>query len=170
MDIEKILIYVVLAVIYYGFQFLKKRNDKNAEAKPPVPKQAPYFEKFKPDPNLPQYAPSKSNPIFDLLEEVKKKEKEQNYKESSYSETSSLEGKGYEAVGSERIAIEDVNPYTAFRTVTAEDAEKQINSRFAEFEPVIRKPHPIRKIFNEKLRLREAFIVSEILKKKEHLN
>lgn len=167
MDIEKILIYVVLAVIYYGFKFLKKKNESSAEINPRPQWQKPYSEKFKPDPNFPQ-PNSKSSSILELLEEVRNQEKEQNFKKPTYSETSSLEGKGYEADEPERLEIESVNPYTAFRTVGAEDTETQINDRFSEFKIVKRKPHPIRKIFNQKHKLREAFIVSEILKKKEH--
>ncbi|MBC7391530.1 MAG: hypothetical protein H7329_20195 [Opitutaceae bacterium] len=167
MDIEKILIYVVLALIYYGFKFLKKKNEANADINPKTQKQAPYFEKFKPDPNLPQpnYKPGS---IQELLEEVKTQEKEQNFKKQKYSESNSLEGKGYEEEKPERLVIESVNPYTAFRTVSTEDTERQMNTRFSEFEPVIRKPHPIRNIFNQKHKLREAFVVSEILKNKEH--
>lgn len=166
MDIEKILIYVVLGLIYYGFKFLKKKGESQSEIKP-KPSQGPFFEKFKPDPNLPQ--PNvKPSSMLELLEEVRNQEKQQKFKLPASLETSSLEGKGYEESQPERLEVENVNPYVAFRTVSAEDTESQSSSRFSEFEPVVRKSHPIRKIFNQKHKLREAFIVSEILKRKEN--
>ena len=164
MDIEKILIYIVLGAIYYGFKFLKKRGEKAEAQRQVKPKQTPYFETFKPDPGSPGNNPSK-NVIVDLLEEIKKKEKLERYEERPYSESRSLEGSGYET-GSEKIVIENVNPYTAFRSVSAEDTEAETGGRFSAFETQLKKEHPIKKVFTSKLKMREAIIVSEILKRK----
>ena len=166
MDIEKILIYIVLAVIYYGFKFLKKKGEKPQEQRQVQPKREIFSETFRPDPNLPGSGSSKTT-ITDILEEMKKREKGkyEEYNEKAYSETRSLEQSSYENE-SERIVIENVNPYTAFRTVTAEDTEAETDGRFAAFATHVKKEHPVRKLFTNKLKIREAIIASEILKRR----
>jgi hypothetical protein len=169
MDYEKILLYAVLALAYYGY----KRFFKNFG----VPKEAPIpttQKKKQVPPNidpsqrgwsLPSEANTPAQPtstITDLLEEVKRKQ--QAYETSSPTLYTSIETVDYD-LDPAKATVENVDPYQ-YKSIDAE--EKQKNIVLKEFiftdRATHKKAHPILNVFKNKMKIREAFVIGELLK------
>jgi hypothetical protein len=141
MDDYKIVIYVVLGILYYGYKFLAKKSERE-EMPAPTPK-----------------VPHKTLPREVPVPQTEKGEKEMP---RPFYET--LETTNYET-GSENVMVENVNPYQNYRLSNANEVVDDA-PRFAEFALAPKSEHPIKKLFKNKQKLRESFVLSEVLKRK----
>lgn len=161
MENYKNYIYIALALLYYGYKFLsKKKEEPKKEAA--QPRQKPYSSPEKGKGFAPTKKPSS-------IKEVKK-EKEAYEKPVYRPFYETQEKLDYETVdyktNPEKAKIESINPYQEYRTLNIESTVNQ-SSRFAEFATKPAEPHPILTKFKSKDKVKEAFIMSEIFKKKE---
>lgn len=165
MEDHKNIIYIVLALLYYGYKFLsKKKEEPQAETKPKPQKPVPATEKDR------NFAPSKKpSSIKELLDEVKKAK--ETYEKPVYKpfyetqETLDYETEDYET-NPEKAKVESINPYQEYRTLNVESTVDQ-SSRFAEFATKPAEPHPILAKFKSNDKVKEAFIMSEIITRKQ---
>jgi hypothetical protein len=161
MEDHKNIIYIVLALLYYGYKFLSKKKEA-PQAEASEPKQKP----FSSSENNKRQKPSS---IKELLDEVKKKKEtyEKPIHRPFYETQEKLD---YETVdyetNPEKVKIESINPYQEYSTLNVESTVDQ-SSRFAEFATKPADPHPILTKFKSKDKIKEAFIMNEIFKKKE---
>ncbi len=160
MDDYKIIIYIVLGGLYYGYKFLSKKKE---EQPAPVPVHKRSQQSRSQETNRP-------TSVQDLLQEVKNQQ-EKNQKPVSRPFYETLERTNYETIeydtNPEKAVVENVNPYTYYKTLNADTMEDG-SSRFAEFVTGAKKQHPILNSLKDKKKVREAFIMSEIFSKKSY--
>ncbi len=165
MDLERLIIYAVLGAAYYAYkQFSKNFGTSKTQKKPmdkPAETQDPLPKKKAQTAPLPKTDTPSS--IFDLLEELKKQEKQQE-KLVPVSKPE-LEPINYEAQP-EKVKVESVNPYlyTSSKKIALTELP-ETSSLFEEYLPK-RTPHPLLKTLKEKGKLKEAFILNEILRRR----
>jgi len=157
MDDYKIILYIVLGGLYYGYKFLSKKKEEPAPT--PVKKRSQQSR---------SQETHRPTSVQDLLQEVKRQQ-EKNQKPVSRPFYETLEQTNYETIdydtNPEKAVVENVNPYTSYKTLNANTMEDG-SSRFAEFVTGEKKQHPILNSLKSKSKVREAFIMSEIFSKK----
>lgn len=165
MEDHKNIIYIVLALLYYGYKFLsKKKEEPEKEVSQQKKKPSTSAEKGR------SFPPTKKpSSIKELLDEVKK-EKEA-YEKPVYrpfyetQETLDYETIDYET-NPEKAKVENTNPYQEYRTLKVENFADQA-PRFAEYATKPAEKHPILIQFKNKDKVKEAFIMSEIFNRKQ---
>jgi hypothetical protein len=169
MDIERILIYGGIGIAYYLYKQFFKNFGTSTTKKESVPTsfepQAPTQDRTTwnvPPPPQAEKQPS----IFDLLEDLKKQEAQQKAKTETPKTIfyTNLEETNYEAQPN-KAPLETVNPYQYKASESAPEKIPASSFAFAEYVPK-RSPHPILKLFKDKSKVKEAFILSEILTKR----
>jgi len=165
MEDHKNIIYIVLALLYYGYKFLSKKKEE-PKKETAVPKQKPFSSTEKDRGFTPSKKPSS---IKELLEEVKK-EKEAYEKPVHRPFYETQETLDYETIdyetNPEKANVENTNPYQEYRTLKAENFTDQA-PRFAEYATKPAEKHPILANFKTKSTVKEAFIMSEIFNRKQ---
>ena len=173
MDTEKIIIYVLIGLVYYGYKYFFKNFGVPKETTKPQadPPKAPFPNTIPPKKSwsVPPKEQEQKQTIFDLLEEIKKQEeaKKKSLEIPSTTSYETWETTNYETER-EKVAIENVNPYAQYHSVEVENApaEKSFKeSIYEEYMPK-RATHPFLKAFKNKNKVREAFILGEILERK----
>lgn len=166
MEDYKIIIYIILGALYYGFKFVSKNKEEKASqpnkpvANPPANKEDADWN------NAPTRRPTT---IQELLEEVKKGQ--ETHEKPVYrpfyetQEKLDYETIDYEATP-EKVIVENINPYQEYRTLQVENFADSA-PRFAEYATKPKPKHPILDAFKNKDKLKEAFIMSEVMTKKE---
>jgi len=166
MEDYKLVIYIVLGALYYGYKFLAK----NKEAKDNEPKNpTPTSPSNKNDGGWSSTPPKRPSTIQELLEEVKKEkeayEKPVHRPFYETQETLNYETIDYETTP-EKAKVESINPYQEYRTLNVENFADTA-PRFAEYATKPKPKHPILNVFKAKDKVKEAFIMSEIFARKQ---
>lgn len=165
MDSEKIIIYVVLGIIYYGYRYFFKSSNDSKKAPKGVETRIPNSRSFseKGEETVVYKEPQVEKSIFDLLEEIKKQEKGRSQPDfrTAVETSRSLEGIDYE-LEPQKIVIEDTNPYQYTTTKIEEKAKKDDSEQ----STLLKKPHPLLATMKNTGKVKEAFIIGEILTKR----
>jgi len=171
MDSEKIIIYVVIGIVYYGYRYFVKNfgTSKNApkHVEPPVSNPSTFPERGREITKRVE-PPQLEKSIFDLLEEIKKRENT-SQPQTSYERlpepAKSLEDTDYE-LESKKLVIEDVNPYKYAAMEGTAYSPNRDKAYSSEESAVRKKPHPILTTLKDPQKVKEAFILGEILTKR----
>lgn len=165
MEVNKNIIYIALALLYYGYKFLSKKKE-DAQKQANQPKQKPFSSTEK---GRSFTSTKKPNSIKELLDEVKK-EKEAYEKPVHKPFYETQETLDYETIdyetNPEKAEVENTNPYQEYRTQKVENFTEQ-SPRFAEFATKPAEKHPILANFKSKDKVKEAFIISEIFNRRQ---
>ena len=168
MDTEKIIIYVAIGLAYYGYKYFFKNFGKSQEPPKPVinrPSQNPNADTWS---NPPPKESEERSSIFDLLEEIKKQEaaKQQAPKKQTPTIYKTLEETNYE-LEPQKVIIENTDPYK-YQASSIKKDQKDSNTRSLSSEEYSTKtkPHPLLSILKDQRKIKDAFILGEILTKK----
>ncbi|HAR19687.1 MAG TPA: hypothetical protein DCR46_03445 [Cytophagales bacterium] len=142
MDDYKIIIYIVLGILYYGYKFFAKKseNEERTSFAPKLPRKVVPREVSIP-PKSDMEEKDTPRPFYETLETT-------NYETER-----------------DKVLVENVNPYQDYRLSNANEVENTV-PRFAEFALAPKTEHPIKKLFKNKQKLRESFVLSQVLNKK----
>lgn len=168
---EKIVIYLVIGALYYGYKFFTRKSEQ-PKSKPSSPPFHPVDEGRELERRMRRASSQSDTPVVlqELLAEMQRQEanKTRTVLEQNVPVYENLESRKIQRVNYEtdRIAIEEVNPYLQYRTMTQEEADAPSEEgRFAEYM-VKRKENPLRKVFKDKNKVREAFVLSQVFERK----
>ncbi len=155
----KIYIYAALAAAYYGYKFFVKKQASRQESKQRL-NQETVSESKGPFANRRVVSETAA---YELAEEYRKEEKRKGIVlEDERPVYRSLEMMSGEEVSSE---IEDVNPYLQYKPIVTDSVSVKRMGGFEEYQQV-KKVNPFAALFADKSKVKEAFIMGEILKKK----
>jgi Na+-transporting methylmalonyl-CoA/oxaloacetate decarboxylase gamma subunit len=154
MEDHKNIIYIVLALLYYGYKFLSKKKEEPEKEPRPKPQKTNHS------------APAKKlSTVKELKKDKEAYEKPVHRPFYETQETLNYETVDYDT-NPEKAKVENINPYQEYRTLKAENFTDQA-PRFAEFATKPPEKHPILAKFKNKDNVKEAFIMSEIFHKKQ---